>query len=146
MAHIVILNGPNLNLVGRRQPEIYGSLTFDEYIPELREKYSEHTITYHQSNHEGALIDWLHLYGYGGADGILINAGGYTHTSIALADAVKGIETPVVEIHISNIYERESYRHVSFLKEVCVHSILGHGMPGYEMGVQYFLDKSYLAV
>jgi 3-dehydroquinate dehydratase II len=140
MAHIVIINGPNLNLVGKRQPEIYGSLTFDEYIPQLRSHFPDHMLTYHQSNHEGTLIDWIHQYGYGGADCIIINAGGYTHTSIALADAVRSVNTPVIEIHISDIYQRESYRHVSYIKEACVHSIVGEGMKGYENAINWFVN------
>ena len=140
MKHIVILNGPNLNLIGRREPEIYGDISFDEYIPQLREKFPDIKITYHQSNHEGVLIDYLHLYGFT-VDGILLNAGGYTHTSIALADAVKAITTPVIEVHISNIYERESFRHHSYLKSVCIGSIVGHGLKGYENGIKEILEK-----
>ena len=140
MKHIVILNGPNLNLIGRREPEIYGDISFDEYIPQLREKFPDIKITYHQSNHEGVLIDYLHLYGFT-VDGILLNAGGYTHTSIALADAVKAITTAVIEVHISNIYERESFRHHSYLKSVCIGSIVGHGLKGYENGIKEILEK-----
>jgi 3-dehydroquinate dehydratase-2 len=139
--HIVILNGPNLNLVGIRQPEIYGVESFDTFIPYLKEKYFQTVITYHQSNHEGVLIDWLHQYGFT-VDGILLNAGGYTHTSIALADAIKSITTSVIEVHLSNIYEREPYRHQSYLKEVCVNTIYGKGMKGYEEAVDYFLNDS----
>ena len=140
MKHIVILNGPNLNLIGRREPEIYGDISFDEYIPQLREKFPDIKITYHQSNHEGVLIDYLHLYGFT-VDGILLNAGGYTHTSIALADAVKAITTAVIEVHISNIYERESFRHHSYLKSVCIGSIVGQGLKGYENGIKEILEK-----
>lgn len=140
MKHIVILNGPNLNLIGRREPEIYGDISFDEYIPQLREKFPDIKISYHQSNHEGVLIDYLHQYGFT-VDGILLNAGGYTHTSIALADAVKAITTAVIEVHISNIYERESFRHHSYLKSVCIDSIVGHGLKGYENGIKEILEK-----
>jgi 3-dehydroquinate dehydratase II len=138
MRHIVILNGPNLNLIGRREPEIYGDIGFDEYIPRLRENFPEMKITFHQTNHEGVLIDYLHRYGFD-ADGILLNAGGYTHTSIALADAVKAIKSPVVEIHISDIYKREEYRSHSYLKNVCLFSIIGEGLAGYENGIKKLL-------
>lgn len=140
MKHIVILNGPNLNLIGRREPEIYGDISFDEYIPHLREFFTEIKITYHQTNHEGLLIDYLHQYGFT-TDGILLNAGGYTHTSIALADAVKAISTPVIEVHLSNIYEREDFRHHSFLKNVCSSSIYGEGLNGYKRGINEFIKR-----
>lgn len=139
--HIVILNGPNLNLIGIREPQIYGNESFDTYVPLLKEKYKHITITYHQSNHEGVLIDWLHQYGFT-ANGIILNAGAYTHTSIALADAIKAINSPVVEVHLSNIYEREAFRHHSYLKEVCVHTIYGKGMQGYEESLNYLLNIS----
>ncbi len=139
--HIVIINGPNLNLIGKRQPEIYGHLSFEEYIPQLKEKFADHAITYLQSNHEGVLIDWLHMYGFS-ADGIILNAGGYTHTSIALADAVKSIDTSVVELHISNIKEREDFRKISYLENVCIYTIMGQGINGYEMAVAFFLNKT----
>lgn len=138
MKHIVILNGPNLNLIGRREPEIYGDISFDEYIPHLREIFPEIKIIFHQTNHEGMLIDYLHEYGFK-ADGILLNAGGYTHTSIALADAVKSISTPVIEVHISDIYKREEYRSHSYLKNVCLFSIIGEGLAGYESGIRKLL-------
>lgn len=128
---ILILNGPNLNLLGRRQPEIYGSQTFEEYFYLLKEKYPQVELVYFQSNHEGALIDKLHEVGFT-YDGIIMNPGGYTHTSIALADAVSSITTKVVEVHISNIYERESFRHHSFIKTVALASIVGKGLDGYE--------------
>jgi 3-dehydroquinate dehydratase II len=137
----VIINGPNLNLLGTRQPEIYGSTTFEEYIPSLREKFEDHELIYLQSNHEGQLIDWLHQYGFS-SDGIILNAGGYTHTSIALADAVKSITTPVVEVHISNIKEREIFRHHSYLEIVCIKSIMGEGLKGYEFAIKHFIDLS----
>jgi len=113
--HIHILNGPNLNLLGFRQPEIYGSKTLDEVIGELKEKFPEITIEHFQSNHEGALIDKLHEIGFD-SDGIVINPGGYTHTSVALGDAVKSINSPVVEVHISNIYEREALKKVVLIR------------------------------
>lgn len=137
--HFVIINGPNLNLIGKRQPEIYGSTSFETYIPELQNKYLDHDITYHQSNHEGVLIDWLHMYGFT-ADGIILNAGGLTHTSIALADAVSSITTPVLEVHISDIKKREPYRHYSFLEKVCIHTIMGQGLQGYDMALNHIIE------
>jgi len=135
---ILILNGPNLNLLGVRQPEIYGHKTMDEVIGEIRDSFSDHSIEYFQSNHEGLLIDKLHEVGFS-YDGIVMNAGAYTHTSIAIADAIKAITTPVVEMHISDINQREDFRKHSFLKDVCVHHIIGLGISGYEKGVAYFL-------
>lgn len=135
---ILILNGPNLNLVGIREPEIYGSKTFDEYIEELRAKYSDVEIEYFQSNHEGALLDKLHDVGFNGT-GIVLNAGAYTHTSIALGDAIKGITSPVVEVHISNIYEREEFRHHSYVTEPSVAHFIGLGLDGYERGIDFLL-------
>jgi 3-dehydroquinate dehydratase-2 len=143
MKKILILNGPNLNLLGKRQPEIYGSQTFEEYFSLLEKKYEHEDIVlyYFQSNHEGTLIDKLHEVGFLW-DGIIFNAGGYTHTSIALADAVAAIATPVVEVHISNIYEREEFRHHSFLKNVCVESIVGKGLIGYEEAIQLLTNRT----
>ena len=140
MKKILILNGPNLNLLGKRQPEIYGSQSFEDYFDTLEKKYEHKDLIlyYFQSNHEGTLIDKLHEVGFLW-DGIIFNAGGYTHTSIALADAVASIPTPVVEVHISNIYEREEFRHHSFLKNVCVESIVGKGLKGYEEALQFFM-------
>jgi len=136
---VLILNGPNLNLLGRRQPEIYGSTSFISYYSELDLKYREQVeLDYFQSNHEGDLIDKMQEVGFT-FDGIILNAGGYTHTSIALADCVSAITTPVVEVHISNIKEREVFRHHSYLEAVCVKSIMGEGLKGYELGLQHFL-------
>lgn len=135
---ILIINGPNLNLLGRRQPEIYGDKRFEQYFAELQEKYPAVSLAYFQSNHEGALIDKLHEFGFS-IDGIILNAGGYTHTSIALADAVAAISTPVVEVHISDIYARETFRRHSFLKAHCVESIVGQGLEGYRMGVDFLM-------
>lgn len=142
MKKILILNGPNLNLLGKRQPEIYGSQTFEEYFDYLEAKYENKDIQlyYYQSNHEGTLIDKLQEVGFSW-DGIIFNAGGYTHTSIALADAVIAISTPVVEVHISNIYEREEFRRHSFLKNVCVKTIVGKGLKGYDEAVEYFTQQ-----
>ena len=142
MKKILILNGPNLNLLGKRQPEIYGSQTFEEYFSLLEKKYEQEDIVlyYFQSNHEGTLIDKLHEVGFLW-NGIIFNAGGYTHTSIALADAVAAIATPVIEVHISNIYEREEFRHHSFLKNECVESIVGKGLKGYDEAIQLLITR-----
>lgn len=128
---ILILNGPNLNLIGRREPEIYGTKSFDEFIDEIRHKFSDVEIDYRQSNHEGILIDVIQESD-GVYDGIVFNPGAYAHTSIALADAIRSVKTPVVEVHLSNIYEREEFRRRSFTAEACVSSIVGRGMSGYE--------------
>ena len=136
---IHIINGPNLNLLGRRQPEIYGTQTFEEYFTGLVTAYPGHELTYLQSNHEGALIDALHANGFDQDTAAVINPGGYTHTSIALADAVAGIEIPVVEVHISNVHEREPFRHVSYLRANCAHSIVGQGIDGYRQAVEWLL-------
>lgn len=135
---ILILNGPNLNLLGTRQPEIYGDKTMDEVIGELREKYPDHRIHHFQTNHEGAIIDKLHEVGFS-YDGIILNAGGYTHTSIAIGDAVGAITTPVVEVHISDIENREDFRKHSYIKENAALQILGKGTPGYEEALLFFL-------
>lgn len=142
MKKILILNGPNLNLLGKRQPEIYGSQSFEDHFDSLEKKYENEDLQlyYFQSNHEGTLIDKLHEVGFLW-DGIIFNPGGYTHTSIALADAVAAISTPVVEVHISNIYEREEFRHHSFLKNVCVESIVGKGLKGYEEALQLLMNN-----
>lgn len=134
---ILILNGPNLNLLGRREPEIYGSRSFEDYLQELRALFPADRLLYLQSNHEGALIDALHEYGFGKVQGIVLNAGGYTHTSVSLCDAVAAIEVPVVEVHISNIYAREDFRRQSLLADVCAESIVGQGLDGYRMAVGY---------
>jgi 3-dehydroquinate dehydratase-2 len=136
---ILILNGPNLNLLGTREPEIYGQQTFEQYLEVLRDKFEkEFEIFYFQSNEEGAMINKLHEVGFS-YEGILLNAGGYTHTSIALADAVSAIKTPVIEIHISNVHARESYRAHSYLSPKCKGSIVGFGLPGYDLGLYSFL-------
>ncbi len=137
---IAIINGPNLNLVGVREPEIYGSISFDEYIPQLRLQYPNHDIHYFQSNHEGAILDELQEIGFDyGA--IILNAGGLTHTSIVLGDCVKGITTPVIEVHISNIQEREDYRKHSYVTEPSVHFIHGQGLDGYRLGIDWALEN-----
>ena len=135
---IIIINGPNLNLLGRREPEIYGEDTFEDFLLHLRGLFPEVHLHYFQSNSEGALIDKIHELGFS-YDGIILNAGAYTHTSIALADAIASIETPVIEVHISNVYAREAYRHHSYLSANCEGVIVGFGLRGYELAVQYFL-------
>jgi 3-dehydroquinate dehydratase-2 len=139
MADIHIVNGPNLNLLGRRQPEIYGKRHFEEFLEELKERFAGHRLHYFQSNGEGSLIDYLHKVGFGRV-GIVLNAGAYTHTSIALADAVSAITAPVVEVHISNVHAREAFRHHSYLAPVCVGSIVGLGLSGYALAVQYLIE------
>ena len=135
MKKFLILNGPNLNLQGRRDKSVYGAETFEEFIPRLRALYSAHTIDYAQSNIEGELIDALHK-AEGEYDGVLFNAGGYTHTSVALRDAISAISTPVVEVHISSILAREEFRHVSMLAPVAVGSIMGFGLDSYVLGIE----------
>ncbi|MEI6347009.1 MAG: type II 3-dehydroquinate dehydratase [Bacteroidota bacterium] len=137
---IIIINGPNLNLTGKREPEIYGSTTFPEYITHLQEIFKDHQIEYFQSNIEGVLIDKLHEVGFS-YDGIILNPGGYSHTSIALADAIKGIITPVIEVHLSNIASRESYRHNSYTAANCVGIISGLGMFGYNAAISFLLNR-----
>ena len=139
--HILILNGPNLNLLGRREPDIYGQLSFEAYFQRLRQDYTQAQLHAYQSNHEGSLIDKIHEVGFRFA-GIVLNAGGYTHTSVALADAVAAVTTPVVEVHISNLMEREKFRHHSYLKPVCVAHFMGIGLDGYRAGVDYLI-KNY---
>jgi len=134
---ILILNGPNLNLLGKREPEIYGSLTFAEYFAELEKKFPAINFSYYQSNIEGELINKLHEVGFS-YTGIILNAGGYTHTSIAIADAIKSITTPVIEVHISNTYARESFRHHSYISPVCKGVIVGFGLKSYELAIQAF--------
>ncbi len=133
-----IINGPNLNLIGQRETNIYGITSFEDYIDELRQKYSSIKLTYFQSNIEGQLIDNLHEVGFS-VDGIILNAGGYTHTSVALADAIAAIKSPVVEVHISNIFAREEYRHVSLIAGKCKGSISGFGLNSYRLAVDAFL-------
>jgi len=137
-AIIPIINGPNLNLIGKREPEIYGTQDMEAFIESLRDDYPQILIPYYQSNHEGDLIDSLHQYGFT-AQGILLNAGGYTHTSIALGDAVRAISSPVIEIHISNIYERETFRQHSYIRDHALMEIVGQGIQGYRLGLEAML-------
>ena len=132
---ILILNGPNLNLQGKRDTDIYGTQTFEEYLEVLRSRYPQDTIDLVQSNVEGELINALHA-SVGAYDGVVMNAGGYTHTSVAIRDAIAAISTPVVEVHISSILAREEFRHVSMLAPVCRGSIMGFGLDSYRLGVE----------
>jgi 3-dehydroquinate dehydratase II len=140
MKKILILNGPNLNLLGKREPGVYGNQSFEDYFETLKGIFPEVELHYYQSNHEGAMIDKIHETGFS-FDGIVINAGGYTHTSIALADALSAVTTPAVEVHISNIHARESFRHHSYLTARCKGMICGLGLKGYELAVRYFLNE-----
>ena len=134
---ILIINGPNLNLLGKREPEIYGNRTFEQFLAELRAEFPDVEIEYFQSNHEGALIDCIHESGFS-VQGIVLNAGAYTHTSIALADAISAVTAPVIEVHISNVHKREPFRHHSYLSSRCVGSIVGLGLAGYRLAIGYF--------
>ena len=134
MKPILILNGPNLNLLGSREPEIYGQQTFIDFFEELKELFPDIVLEYKQSNHEGQLLDWLHTT-EGQYAGVIFNAGAYTHTSVALADGIAGITTPVIEVHISNVHKRESFRHRSFLSPVCRGTISGFGLTGYQLAI-----------
>ncbi len=135
---ICIINGPNLNLLGTREPEVYGNLSFTEFMDELKKKYTNISINYFQSNIEGELIDKIHEVGFD-YDGIILNAAAYTHTSIGIADAVKAIETPVIEVHISNVYSREEFRHISYIAPNAKGVLVGLGLKGYELALQAFL-------
>ncbi len=136
---ILIINGPNLNLLGTREPHIYGKRSFEEYLEKLQQEFPGITLHYFQSNSEGAIIDKIQEAGFS-YQGIVLNPGAYAHTSIAIADAVAAIETPVVEVHISNVFSREEFRHKSFLAPFCVGSIIGLGLKGYDLAVEYFLS------
>ena len=138
MKKIIIINGPNLNLLGKREPEIYGSESFEVYFKSLKEEYPSLDLDYYQSNIEGELIDKLHEVGFS-YDGIILNAAAYTHTSVGIGDAVKGISTPVIEVHISNTYSREEFRHQSFISPNANGVILGFGLKSYALALQTFL-------
>jgi 3-dehydroquinate dehydratase II len=137
---ILIINGPNLNLLGTRETTVYGIQSFESYLKKLRKQYHAVTIEYFQSNIEGEIIDAIQKAGFL-YDGIIINAGGYTHTSIAIADAVKAIKTPVVEVHISNVFAREPYRHISFLAACVKGSIIGFGLESYRLAIESLVTK-----
>lgn len=135
---ILIINGPNLNLLGTREPGIYGSSSFDSYLPELQKRYPEIEISYYQSNVEGELINKMQEVGFS-YDGIILNAGGYTHTSIALHDCIRSLTTPVIEVHISNVHQREAFRHKSMISSACKGVICGFGLDSYRLAVEAFL-------
>lgn len=137
---LLVLNGPNLNLLGIREKSIYGNMSMDEFLLSLNAEYSNINIEYYQSNHEGDLVDKLHEVGFS-YDGVVFNAGAYTHTSVALADAIAAINTPVIEVHISNTACREPFRHTSYISANCVGTITGFGLDSYRLGIQSFLLK-----
>jgi 3-dehydroquinate dehydratase-2 len=139
MKSIQIVNGPNLNLLGKREPTVYGNQTFDEYFEELKVLFPDAELSYFQSNSEGALIDKIHEVGFS-VDGIVLNAGAYTHTSVAIADAIRSVTTPVIEVHISNVFKREAFRHHSYLSEACKGCIVGFGMDSYRLAVNAILN------
>ena len=133
---IQIINGPNLNLLGKREPTVYGKTGFEEFLPELQKRFAGSEIHYYQSNVEGELVNKLHEVGFS-FDGIVLNAGAYTHTSVALHDAIGAIQTPVVEVHISNVYAREEFRHKSLITSKCAGLITGFGLEGYAMAIGF---------
>lgn len=136
---IVIINGPNLNLLGVREPGIYGTSSFEQYLPALRERYADVDIEYYQSNVEGELINHIQQVGFT-ADGLIVNLGGYSHTSVALRDALLAVPAPKVEVHLSNIFAREDYRHHSFVTSACRGMICGLGLQGYELAIRSLLQ------
>ncbi len=145
---IVIINGPNLNLLGKREPQIYGTQSMEQILVDIQRAHMDVHLIYLQSNHEGDLIDWVQRYGIESmrregdeAKGIVLNAGGYTHTSVALRDAVACANVPVVEVHISDISQREEFRRISLLTDVCTHSIIGHGTKGYLEAVEWLVER-----
>ena len=138
---ILIINGPNLNLLGKREPGIYGASSFEDYLKELKAKYPDHNLSYFQSNIEGELVGQIQEAD-GKMDAILLNAGAYTHTSVAIHDAIAAIHVPVLEVHISNIYKREEFRHKSLISAQCEGMISGLGLLGYQLGIDYFLERA----
>ena len=155
---IVIINGPNLNLLGKREPAIYGTRSMEQVLVDIQRAHLDTHLTYLQSNHEGDLIDWVQEHGCASLEnatscyslelkdtviGIILNAGGYTHTSVALRDAVACSEVPVVEVHISDISQREEFRRISLLTDICAHSIIGHGTDGYNEAIEWLLEASH---
>ena len=138
MKKIQIINGPNLNLLGKREPTVYGNASFEDYLSEFRARFPQCEISYYQSNVEGEIINKIHEVGFE-YDGIVLNAGAYTHTSIALHDAIKAVTTPVVEVHISNVHARESFRHVSMISAACRGVILGFGLDSYRLAIESFM-------
>jgi 3-dehydroquinate dehydratase-2 len=141
MMKIAILNGPNLNLLGKREPEVYGNKDFDQYFGQLQSLFTEINLTYYQSNVEGELINELQRVGFD-VDGIILNAAAYTHTSVGIGDAIKAISAPVIEVHISNTYAREDFRHTSFVTPNAKGLILGFGLDVYRLAIESFLPKS----
>ena len=144
---IAIINGPNLNLLGKREPSIYGTRSMEQVLVDIQRMYPEVYFEYRQSNHEGVLIDWIQELGLLAmanepCDGIILNAGGYTHTSVALRDAIACSQVPVIEVHISDITQREAFRQISLLTDVCQHSIIGHGIEGYQEAVDWLLKHT----
>ena len=137
---IQIINGPNINLLGKREPTVYGSRSFDDYLKELVERYPQVEFSYYQSNVEGEMINKIHEVGFD-YDGIVLNAGAYTHTSIALQDAIRAVTTPVIEVHISNVHQREEFRHKSMISCACVGVICGFGLDSYRLGVEALLEN-----
>lgn len=138
MKTILILNGPNLNLLGVREKSIYGDQAFELYFESIKQKYKHHKLVYFQTNSEGSIIDKLHEVGFE-YDGIVLNAGAYTHTSVAIADAIAAINTPVIEVHISNVHQREAFRHHSYLSKNCKGVILGFGLDSYRLAIESFI-------
>lgn len=138
---ILIINGPNLNLLGKREKDIYGDLSFEDYFKQLQNEFNNIAFEYYQSNVEGELINKLHEVGFS-YDGIIMNAGAYTHTSIGIGDAIAGIETPVIEVHISNVYAREDYRHQSLMAKNCVGVIAGMGLNSYRLAILQFISQN----
>ncbi|HOO19462.1 MAG TPA: type II 3-dehydroquinate dehydratase [Paludibacteraceae bacterium] len=138
MKHIQIINGPNLNLLGVREPTIYGNISFETYFQKLKAQFTDIELEFYQSNHEGDIIDKLQQVS-SSCDGIILNAGAYTHTSIAIADAIRSIAIPVIEVHISNVFQRENFRHHSFLSPVCKGCIIGFGLDSYRLAIEALL-------
>ena len=138
MKRIQIINGPNLNLLGKREPDVYGARSFEDYLKDLRERYPQVQLDYFQSNHEGDLIDCIHTCGFE-ADGIILNAGAYTHTSVALHDALRAVPAPAIEVHISNVHQREGFRHHSLISAACRGVICGFGLDSYRLAVEALL-------
>ena len=138
MKRIQIINGPNLNLLGKREPDVYGARSFEDYLKDLRERYPQVQLDYFQSNHEGDIIDCIHACGFE-ADGIILNAGAYTHTSVALHDALRAVPAPTIEVHISNVHQREEFRHRSLISAACRGVICGFGLDSYRLAVEALL-------
>ena len=134
---ILIINGPNLNLLGKREPEIYGNQSFEDYFKILKKEFPKLDLKYFQSNHEGEILDKLHKVGFS-LDGIVLNGGAFTHTSVAIGDAIAAIVTPVIEVHISNVHAREEFRHHSYFSKNCAGVIVGMGLTGYELALRFW--------